>query len=379
MRNKGNSSDPRFYNPNSAAQLLAQQLMKQGSGQINDVGDGIRSAAGSLAGAYVQRKSDESNAQAQKDYGDELTRVRAENPDGGDALLKAMMESPNAYVKQDANDLYQKQFAEQLAPEKPTSVSAGSSLVDPKTGKVIFQAPNAPLAGSGGGQIGYIYDKIKKEHPDWSDTQIIYAAQTGMRQGLMQNADGSVAPMAGVPDAKSALKYAETSGGNQSDLQYKPQITAANKVAERQGEAQGNLNYDEAAMPQLEDTVAKLSDLGKKATYTLAGQGRDIAVRQAGMGATDGAVAREAYSNTVRNQILPLLRQTFGAQFTKAEGDKLEETLGDINKSSPEKDAALQAFIEQKKANIATSRRMTGQQPSAETAPVNYKSKYGLN
>jgi hypothetical protein len=54
----------------------------------------------------------------------------------------------------------------------------------------------------------------------------------------------------------------------------------------------------------------------------------------------------------VDNQILPLLRETFGAQFTLQEGQSLKTTLGDPEKSPQEKRAVLEAFIEQKVRNI---------------------------
>lgn len=105
-------------------------------------------------------------------------------------------------------------------------------------------------------------------------------------------------------------------------------------------------------MPELEQTVDVLSNLGKKATYTKAGQIYDIAMRE-GLGlSTEGSVARAEYEAVVNNQILPLLRDTFGAQFTEREGESLRRTLGDVNKTPEEKDAVLRSFIEQKVKSI---------------------------
>ena len=58
----------------------------------------------------------------------------------------------------------------------------------------------------------------------------------------------------------------------------------------------------------------------------------------------------------IDNQVLPLLKATFGAAFTVSEGDKLSATLGDINLSPDEKDAALDAFIEQKMVEVDVTR-----------------------
>lgn len=105
-------------------------------------------------------------------------------------------------------------------------------------------------------------------------------------------------------------------------------------------------------IPELEQTVNTLSNLGKKATYTKAGQLFDTAMRE-GLGlSTEGSVARAEYEAVVNNQILPLLRDTFGAQFTEREGESLRRTLGDVNKTPEEKDAVLRSFIEQKVKSI---------------------------
>lgn len=110
-------------------------------------------------------------------------------------------------------------------------------------------------------------------------------------------------------------------------------------------------------MPQLENTVNKLSSLAEAATYTKAGQFSNEFKRQLGIDVGDAGVARKEYEATINNQVLPLLRQTFGAQFTEREGQTLRETLGDINASPREKQAVLNSFIQQKRADIESSRQ----------------------
>ena len=131
------------------------------------------------------------------------------------------------------------------------------------------------------------------------------------------------------------------------------------------GEATANLADMEAAMPRLNKVVSELSALGKKATYTKTGQGINILRREAGMDVGEGAIARKEYISKVDNEILPLLRQTFGAQFTQKEGESLKVTLGDPNASPAEKDAVLRSFIETKKAQVAALRRRTGTAPGS--------------
>ena len=130
------------------------------------------------------------------------------------------------------------------------------------------------------------------------------------------------------------------------------------------GEATAGLSDMESQLPHLEQLVTELSALGKKATYTKAGQAADITRRQFGMDVGEGAVARKEYITRVDNEILPLLRQTFGAQFTQKEGEALKATLGDPDASPQEKDAVLKSFIQTKKAQVATTRRRIGQQPA---------------
>ena len=73
-----------------------------------------------------------------------------------------------------------------------------------------------------------------------------------------------------------------------------------------------------------------------------------------------GASDRAEYIARVKNNILPLLRQTFGAAFTAAEGDSLLATLGDPNMHPSQKDAVLKAFIDGKRAELETLTRQTG-------------------
>lgn len=110
-------------------------------------------------------------------------------------------------------------------------------------------------------------------------------------------------------------------------------------------------------LPELEATVQKLSNLGKTATYTKAGQLLDLTRKELGRPARQAAIDRKEYTSIVDNQILPLLRDTFGAQFTEREGNTLKKTLGDIDATPEEKEAVLRSFINQKKASIESQAR----------------------
>lgn len=145
------------------------------------------------------------------------------------------------------------------------------------------------------------------------------------------------------------------------NAQAKAAATAAGSAQGRaEGEATASLEDAEASLPRLESVVTQLSDLGKKATYTYAGQAADVAAVQAGLDTPEGAIARREYIAKVDNEVLPLLRQTFGAAFTQKEGESLKATLGDVNASPAEKDAVLRSFIDSKREQVRTMRRRLG-------------------
>ena len=142
------------------------------------------------------------------------------------------------------------------------------------------------------------------------------------------------------------------------------------------GEKTALLNSANSKLPQLLNTVNELSELGRKATYTSAGLATDFVRRELNISPRDAAVARSKYIATVDNQILPLLRDTFGAAFTQKEGESLKITLGDPNKSPGEKEATLQAFIQQKVATLNSGAREIGIEPINPT--ITTKGKYSL-
>jgi hypothetical protein len=145
------------------------------------------------------------------------------------------------------------------------------------------------------------------------------------------------------------------------DLRFKPAIRAAIKLAEKEASARGEtlttLKRAEAALPGLIATIDTLKELAPIATSTIGGKVFDFAVKESGFGATKGATARAKFIAIVANQVLPLLKETFGAAFTVGEGQELKATMGDPDASPEQKIAQLEAFIAQKKRSIETSQR----------------------
>jgi hypothetical protein len=134
----------------------------------------------------------------------------------------------------------------------------------------------------------------------------------------------------------------------------------------------------QSKLPGLRLVIEDLTNLADTATYTQSGQAMDAVKRELGLPVGQGAIDRASYIAIVDNQVLPLLRDTFGAAFTQREGESLRATLGDPNKSPAEKKAILNAFIAQKERDVAGMvSRMPGQAPQGGSVDDILKG-YGL-
>lgn len=180
----------------------------------------------------------------------------------------------------------------------------------------------------------------------------------------------NIQPISGYGEAVGSIaatkKGMEERAKLEQQLQLEPEIKQESakmqEIGKVEGERENTFTEGLARVPQLQNMVGRLNELGSKATYTLAGRARDTAMRETGMDVPDSAVARAEYISMVDNEILPLLRQTFGAQFTQKEGERLVATLGDPNASPQEKDSRLKAFIRTKMEEVNTQARMSGKE-----------------
>lgn len=156
-----------------------------------------------------------------------------------------------------------------------------------------------------------------------------------------------------------------------SELKLKPQIeadiTRARTAANKKGELFTELNQMQAALPGLKTAVASLRDLALIATSTLGGKLFDAAVKETGFGSTKGATARAKFIGIVNNQVLPLLKPTFGGSFSVQEGESLKATMGDPDASPEQKLAQLDAFIDQKIRDVETKQAQLSQISVAES------------
>ncbi|HEX9595600.1 MAG TPA: hypothetical protein VF982_01880 [Anaerolineales bacterium] len=180
-----------------------------------------------------------------------------------------------------------------------------------------------------------------------------------------------------VADLERQTSAAGEEGKLGAQLALKPKIQEAVKAAEIKARERGEIlsEYDraQASMPGLVEVVNKLKTLSDVATYTKSGQAFDVLSKELGFGATVGATARAKMESMVNNQILPLLRDTFGAQFTEKEGESLRKTMLDINAAPEQKKEILNSFIEQKMRDLEMKRGRAkgadGDQRSGESEP----------
>ena len=137
---------------------------------------------------------------------------------------------------------------------------------------------------------------------------------------------------------------------------YAPRLSAdilnAKTKAESEGKVFSDLNRAQAGLPAIVDLVVNLKGLSNVASSTLGKRGFDAVVRELGFGSTEGGTARAKYIAVVANNLLPLLKTTFGGAFSVEEGNRLLATLGSPNLDANARNAELDAFLESKISQI---------------------------
>lgn len=163
---------------------------------------------------------------------------------------------------------------------------------------------------------------------------------------------GSVAPLPGVIEAASKKAGSIRDAQNASDLINAAPIKEREVTGKALGDAKVTYSNMITYYPKLQETVDRLVNFADDATYTSLGRAKDQILKEMQMGGTTGAKARSAYESAARNTLYPLLRQTFGAQFTENEGERLIATLGDPNTPPQTKKAVLDEFMTAKRQAI---------------------------
>ena len=166
-----------------------------------------------------------------------------------------------------------------------------------------------------------------------------------------------------VVDQVTAEAKGKETGKSKAQLRFAPQIAKAVKLAEAKAKEEGDVLNDlaraEAGLPGLIKATESLKELASAATSTYGGRFFDAIAKESGWGSTKGANARAKYIAIIDNQVLPLLKQTFGGAMTEGEGLRLSNTLGDPNASPEQKILQTEAFIDQKRRDIETLKNQT--------------------
>ena len=175
-------------------------------------------------------------------------------------------------------------------------------------------------------------------------------------------------------EAKTKEVLAREEGKQKIEFKWGPlikeKITLAESAAKERGEVLTDLARMEAALPGLSEAMRNLKRLAQIATHTQLGQIWNAALRELGFGATEGGTARAQFIAIVDNQVLPLLKPTFGGAFTVEEGDNLKATMGDPDLAPAEKMAQLNAFIAQKVRDIRTKKRQLKPDEENQTTKI---------
>lgn len=370
-------TDPRY--------TMAQALMQNGQNmKVNNGIDGLNKVLSSFLAGNQMRKVENEYANRENLANDQFKQamITALGQKGGldpktgitwddtkpDMSLAIQNLSGNPDTAPLAQELMIKQIAQNQPLDEARQLSWYSGL-SPEQQKLYQEFKGA---GKGGNATIQAAQQLMAENPGLSFADAYSVAKSGLGQGMGMK-EGKVSPLDGALDSSKLEKYFQQSGTNQANLEQQPEIERQKAIATAQGKELGDagasLTAQEAQLPRLEAVVSELSDLGKKATYTTIGKATNAAARELGMEVPEGAVARTEYISKVDNEILPLLRQTFGAQFTEREGQSLKATLGDPDKAPEEKDAVLRSFIAQKRAQIDTLKRQTGSVNTSTPSP----------
>lgn len=256
-------------------------------------------------------------------------------------------------------------------------MTVGKNIYDPNTGQWI-----AAPAGMGGDETEYGLQPIYGQDAQ-GNTVLGQVSKSGTFKPL--DMPEGFKPSTGADKVDLGTQWGIIDRRTGQITQYIPKDVAGEasqkEIGKGQGEATVAYKSVSSKMPGLEAVVTQLDDLADKATYTLSGQVYNAGRRQLGMDPSEGQLARTEYISTVDNQILPLLRDTFGAAFTQKEGDTLRATLGDPDKSPKEKQIILKSFIEQKRRDVEAMARQSNSVPSPQTAPqggvVDYRDFFG--
>jgi len=231
----------------------------------------------------------------------------------------------------------------------------------------IEKAQKELTTGGVGGATGELVNRLMAENPGMSFGNALGQIQTGYRKGIEFGRDG-VTPIKNLPTALGQIAQGEKFGGESGTQQAKdiyvpareskifqdkrdieattaPDIEAGKIFGKGTGEAQDKYATFMSNRDGLMSTAEELKKLANIATYTRLGKFSNEIKRQLGTDVGDAAEARAKMETMIDIQVLPILKPTFGAQFTVVEGKWLKDTLGNPDLSPGEKRAQIDARV----------------------------------
>lgn len=194
-----------------------------------------------------------------------------------------------------------------------------------------------------------VADSLKeaRESGDWRRYNELLGSQKMIDKSQELDEEGKIRLKEGVAEATKGLSFAEQTGKEEAELEHAYEIAEERSegvaVGGATGAALNDYNDFVAAAPGLMKTGHELYKLAEIATYTGAGKGRDFFKRQFNVDVGSPAEARAEYGVKVKSEILPILKQTLGGNFSIEEGKWLLATLGDENLGPDEKQAQIKA------------------------------------
>lgn len=255
----------------------------------------------------------------------------------------------------------------QLAQGSGRGGLASATTTTWKNGTTLFNLPN--------GSQRLVFQGREITDPAEIDRTIKAANKSGLiqagqkeftkaQQKALGAAKGGEEVLDITADIAEETAAATQRGKARIKLATDPEIAKSVAKARAEGVTEADdierLSNLDANMTGLLDVVGNLKELGQKSTFTMKGRAFDAVTRELGFNVGEGANARAKFIAVIDNQILPLLKQTFGAAFTFPEGQSLKKTLGDPNASPSEKNAQLDAFIEGKFREAQAAREKLG-------------------
>lgn len=322
---------------------VAEALIGQSATPGSNWAEGLADVAAALSGTVLQGRVDEAETAGRERAGALFADLSlSQSPD---AIIAALT-SPDAAWGTDA----QTSIASAL-------LNQGLENADPMR-QLQMEKLRADIAQAGQGGTESFFGNIVPMQDANGNVVLGQASNQGNWQPL-QGAEGySPAPTTKQIDTGTEIITTDVYG---NELYRTPKQNRQAAYDTGYGGVEGKTAAENAAetasiaskMPGVRAVVEELNQLAETATYTQSGQFIDNVMRETGQEPTENALARAKYIAMVDNQVLPLLKDTFGAAFTVQEGESLRATLGNPNASPQEKKAILEAFIEQKERDVA--------------------------